>query len=103
MPKDGLSTAPLGVDKLQENQDEQVPGNFSPENIKNQFKLTSTGAPKNDVAGPKPRQLYSSPIVNSTNDKHQIDISANIKGVKKLFLVVTDGGDGFHMRLGRLD
>jgi acyl carrier protein len=44
-------------------------------------------------AAPKP--VYSSHRLTSETVGHSVDISADLSGAKKLFLVVTDGGDGF--------
>ncbi len=96
IPESGLGADPLGVDKLQENQDEPVPGNFSGDRIKKEFMLTSTGAPSTKATEKKVgRQIYASPVMKASSSKHQIDVSVDIKGVKKLYLVATDGGDGF--------
>ena len=44
-------------------------------------------------AAPKP--VYSSHRLTSETVGHSVDIAADLSGAKKLFLVVTDGGDGF--------
>ncbi len=46
-------------------------------------------------AGPKPRLIYSSPVITGHSSGHKVDAEVNLAGVKKLFLVVSDAGDGF--------
>ena len=101
IPEGGLKVTQPTVETLKEGQDEPIPDKFDAAKIKDEFKLTSTGAAKSDalqaagVAGPKPRLIYSSPVVNSQAKGHRIDAEVNLTGVKKLFLVVNDAGDGF--------
>ena len=38
---------------------------------------------------------FESPLVSTRSPGHAVDIDADITGAKQLFLVVTDGGDGF--------
>jgi len=47
------------------------------------------------ASGADEKQLYQSPLVNRSTPGHAVDIDCDLKGGKKLFLVVTDGGDGF--------
>ncbi|MFO1066592.1 MAG: PVC-type heme-binding CxxCH protein [Pirellulales bacterium] len=79
-------------------QDEPMTDRFDAQAIAKEFKISSTG-----VASAKPaastasagRKLYASPVVTSKTKGHRIDTQVDVRGVKKLFLVVTDGGDGF--------
>ena len=45
------------------------------------------------VAPPKP--IASTPVVTSETPDHAVKIEAELKGAKNLYLVVTDGGNGF--------
>jgi len=47
------------------------------------------------ASGANQKQLYQSPLVDKSTPGHAVDIDCDLKGGKKLFLVVTDGGDGF--------
>lgn len=96
VPPDGLAAPSLGLERLQENQDEKVPDNFNAKGIIDSFKIRSQGpATKDEARQPEPtgRQLYASPILKGSTKR--VDAVANIRGVKRLFLVVQDGGDGF--------
>jgi putative membrane-bound dehydrogenase-like protein len=91
----------LSVDELAEGQDEVKPSDLSPQEIKRRFNLTTNpinADAKSTLAIPesmKPLVLVSSPIVDSTTANHQVELSADLEGVEKIFLVVTDAGDGF--------
>ncbi len=93
----------LTVEALIEGQDEAVPENFNPAAIKKEYSLTSAPAKSRSatasttiVAGKKTLQAaYRSPLMDTTISRHQIDIDIPVVGAKKLFLVVTDAGNGF--------
>ncbi len=57
------------------------------------FSLCAILAGSTVFAAPKP--VYESPVIGSNTKGHAVDIDADITGAKKLYLVVTDGGDGF--------
>jgi putative membrane-bound dehydrogenase-like protein len=44
-------------------------------------------------AAPKP--LFRSKVVDTKTPNHSVDINVSLEGAKELFLVVTDGGNGF--------
>ncbi len=52
---------------------------------------TAVSAVEPDLGKPK----FASPVVTSATPNHSVDIDVDITGAKELFLVVTDGGDGF--------
>jgi putative membrane-bound dehydrogenase-like protein len=45
------------------------------------------------LAAPKP--LFRSPVIDLKTPNHSVDIDVSLEGAKELFLVVTDGGNGF--------
>jgi putative membrane-bound dehydrogenase-like protein len=45
------------------------------------------------LAAPKP--LFQSKLITSATPNHSVDIDVSLEGAKELFLVVTDGGNGF--------
>lgn len=45
------------------------------------------------LAAPKP--LFRSPVIDIKTPNHSVDIDVSLEGAKELFLVVTDGGNGF--------
>ncbi len=103
IPSAGLSVMQPTVDKLEQGQDEETPKNFNPEKIKEEFKLVSSGATTSSmkvaVGNPpaaKPKLLFTSPVVSAaTTPEHRVDLEVELQGAKKIFLVVTDGDDGF--------
>ena len=50
-------------------------------------------APTLLLAAPKP--LFQSKLITSATPNHSVDIDVSLEGAKELFLVVTDGGNGF--------
>lgn len=50
-------------------------------------------APTLLLAAPKP--LFTSKLITSATPSHSVDIDVSLEGAKELFLVVTDGGNGF--------
>ncbi len=95
VPEKGIGAEPLTIEKLQENQDEKIPAKFSVENIQKTFQLKSEAkGTTSTTPAAKGRQLYASPILRG-NSKQRVSHSVDIRGVKKLLLVVGDAGDGF--------
>ncbi len=83
----------VGVDELLENQDYDRPENFNRERIESDFNLQSSTAP--GTKGLVARELFHSPVVTRQTPRNRIDIETPIKGVRDLYLVVTDAGDGY--------
>lgn len=50
-------------------------------------------APTLALAAPKP--LFQSKVITDKTPNHSVDIDVSLEGAKELFLVVTDGGNGF--------
>jgi len=50
-------------------------------------------APTLLLAAPKP--LFQSKLITSATPNHSVEIDVSLEGAKELFLVVTDGGNGF--------
>lgn len=42
-----------------------------------------------------PEPLFKSPVITTETPNHSVDIDVSLEGAKELFLVVTDGGNGF--------
>jgi len=98
VPTDGITVAPKSAEQLKQDQDEEVPANFSSDQIQKEFMLPvgkPTGTKVGAGAAKSPNLLYLSPIINTNTSRHQVDVEANLNGAKSLFLVVTDAGDGF--------
>ncbi len=91
VPADGIKLPPVGMQRLLENQDFAPPPNFNPQQTAKEFSIDSTVS----INKQKPRALYSSPVVNGQTPGHRVNMDVSIKNVKDLYLVVTDGGDGY--------
>jgi putative membrane-bound dehydrogenase-like protein len=92
IPETGAVVEPISVTKLVENQDESVPGNFNPAGVAKEFGLT---AGPTSSATTKGKTLFSSQTLNASTSRHQIDVEVDVRGVRKLYLIVTPGEDGF--------
>ncbi len=90
-----IDAAPLP--KLLENQDEEPPKNFSPEKIAEEFHLSSTASkPIVPIVGKLVSQtLKMPPLVTTQTPGHRVEMEVPIAGVRDLFLVATDGGNGY--------
>ena len=47
------------------------------------------------VAAAAPKPVYESHRVTAETVGHAVDIDVDLSGAKKLYLVITDGGDGY--------
>ncbi len=98
VPPGGISDKPLTLDELIKNQDEPIPDNLDREGIRRKI-----GLPPEDAAKPsasaapsgsgKAKPVFASNVVSKQTPGHAVDVEADIKGAKQLYLVVTDGGD----------
>ena len=103
VPEAGAVVEPKSVEQLKENQDEAIPKNFNPEQIAKSFQLISANANPNGNPTPaakptataKGKTLFSSQTIDEKTSRHQIDVDVDVTGVKKLYLIVTPGADGF--------
>ncbi|MFM7845010.1 MAG: PVC-type heme-binding CxxCH protein, partial [Planctomycetota bacterium] len=93
VPVQGVNGQPVSLDDLESNQDFQQPANFNRDQIRQRLHLPADK--KSAAAGPAPKALFSSKIITPKTPGHSETIDVDIKGSKELFLVVTDGGDGF--------
>ena len=93
VPEAGTTVEPIAVAKLVENQDEAVPANFNPSGVAKEFGLEP--GPTGASGKPKGKVLFSSNTLNASTSRHQIDVDIEVAGVKKLYLIVTPGEDGF--------
>ena len=73
---------------------EQMDANLDPKGQANKPAPAPAAAPQ--AAGkPGAKPVASSPIVSPQTPGHSVVLEADITGAKQLYLVVTDGGDGF--------
>lgn len=99
----GSAVPSVLFDDLLENQDYDRPNDFDADAIKAKFQLTATGASDGgnvghavaNAGGAKPRLLDATALIDSTTSRHRVDMTASLDSVEDLYLVVTDGGDGF--------
>ncbi len=103
VPKNGIVDKPVSLEQLEENQDEKQPEKFDRKGIRARYRLTSTQLEAQQPArkssktarGPSPKPAFSTPVVTAQTPGHAASIDVDISGAKKLFLVVTDGGNGY--------
>jgi putative membrane-bound dehydrogenase-like protein len=88
VPADGVTTHTPTQEEMDANQDEQPPGNAGVQQVP---ETVSVALDDEKSAMP----AFSSDVVTSETPGHVIDVEADITGADKLYLVVTDGGNGF--------
>ena len=95
IPEDGVKIRPLTLSQLEANQDYKPPGNFDRRAIQTRFKLAPDRKKTGKTSGPSPKPIFASEVVNTQTEGHHINIEADIQGARELYLVVSDGGDGY--------
>ncbi len=102
VPKDGVGDKTPSVDDLVNGQDEPVPANLNREEIRKRaqlpesaLKTSATDKPAAAQGGKGVKPVFTSKTVDSNTKGGAVEIEADIKGAKQLYLVVTDAGDGF--------
>ena len=98
-----LGKKTLDMDRLYENQDFSPKANFSGKKTAKDFNvpLGSGNDPKPEPARAKnkkkteARRLFHSNTIRKLTKRQRVEIDTSIKGVKDLYLVVDDGGDGY--------
>jgi putative membrane-bound dehydrogenase-like protein len=87
----------ISASLLSEGQDDPKPANFNLQDVHKEFAIpisNSETAEKQLSNKGKAAPVYQSAIVSTSTPKHQVDINVPLTGAKKLYLVVTDAGDG---------
>jgi putative membrane-bound dehydrogenase-like protein len=84
VPADGLKAKTPSTEEMDANLDPKGQANKP---------AAKPAAPAAGKSGTK--AIASSPIVSPQTPNHSVEIEADIKGAKQLFLVASDGGDGF--------
>jgi len=110
VPEGGVESPEVTLEDLQADQDYDPKPNFNAGAIQKQLdawngraslSLAPAGVPR---LKPEPEKapktagdgkLFQSPVVSKQTKGHAVDIDVAVKGAKKLWLVATDGGDGF--------
>ncbi|MCA9087272.1 MAG: NPCBM/NEW2 domain-containing protein, partial [Planctomycetaceae bacterium] len=86
VPDGGVASATPTQEELEANQDEPKPG------------AAKAAPPKKDaprLGNDNAKPAVSSKVVDASTPGHAVAIEANIAGAESLWLVVTDGGNGF--------
>ncbi|MHC4876095.1 MAG: PVC-type heme-binding CxxCH protein [Planctomycetota bacterium] len=110
VPDGGVPASEVTLDELKKNQDYEPKANFDFGRIQRMLdewhgrkslalapaaaeRLTpqAENAPKSAGDG----KLFQSPVVTKATKGHSVDINVELKGAKSLFLVASDGGDGY--------
>lgn len=91
VPAEGVASATPSAEEMDANQDEPKPG-------------TAQAAPQQQqppkaadqlTGDAKTKAAASSAVISAATPNHSVELEADVTGAKQLFLVVTDGGDGF--------
>ncbi|MCA9082107.1 MAG: NPCBM/NEW2 domain-containing protein, partial [Planctomycetaceae bacterium] len=85
VPADGVASTTPTQEELEANQDEPKPGNAQ----------APAKPPEPKLATGNVKPAFSSKVVTPETPGHAVDIDVDITGAKNLWLVVTDGGNGF--------
>jgi putative membrane-bound dehydrogenase-like protein len=110
VPTDGVNSPEVTLDDLRENQDfdpkpgydfERVQKDLDQWNGRASLSLVPAGASKlqpepadaPQVAGDG--KLFQSAVISTATKGHAVEIDVELKGAKTVWLVATDGGDGF--------
>lgn len=98
----GTMESPVTMNELEENQDYPQPSKFDRESIRNRInlpalkaKVSKAGKMKRGPKGNPPKPFYTSKTITKKTPGHSVNIDADIAGKQNLWLVVTDGGNGF--------
>ena len=111
VPEGGVNSPEVTLDDLKANQDVEAPANYDFDRVQKDLdswngraslSLAPAGAPR---LKPEPEvapqqtagdgKLFQSPIVSRQTAGQAIEIDVDLKGAKTVWLVATDGGDGF--------
>jgi len=105
VPEGGVGVKQLTLADLEANQDENQPGNFNREAIRERMKLpadkpgdapSDNNSKQSKATGKNhAKPIFQSAVVTSKTPGHIVDVSADITGAKHLYLVATDGGNGY--------
>ncbi len=108
VPKNGVPASEVTLDQLKENQDYEPRAGFNFSKIQKDLDrwngretlgLVPAAAPssaKKDATKPKPsKALFTSSVVTKETKGHAVEINVDLKGAKKLYLVVSDAGNGY--------
>jgi len=92
VPANGVESPVVAFEDLEANQDYPQPAGFDREGVRKSRNLPA-GKPSAQKKTTKP--LFESKVVSTDTPGHSVDINVEIKGAKEVYLVVTDGGNGF--------
>jgi putative membrane-bound dehydrogenase-like protein len=85
VPSDGVPSRTPDQEEMEANQDFPKPGTAA----------SPPRTPRGGAGNSNTKPVVSSPVVTPQTPGHAVNIEADITGAKSLFLVVTDGGNGF--------
>ncbi|MBW3600083.1 MAG: NPCBM/NEW2 domain-containing protein, partial [Planctomycetes bacterium] len=101
VPEEGIQAKPLAVAELEKNQDFEQPANFNREDIRKRLNLPADGEPsqkpekKTTERSRKVKPAFESEVITTKTPGHAVEVETDIAGAEQLYLVVTDGGNGF--------
>ena len=92
VPSDGVTTKDPTREDLEANQDEPKPGDKKDANKKKEAKKIKRSA---SLSSAKSKPLFASKVINQQTAGHAVEIDVPLGDAKELYLVITDGGDGY--------
>ena len=99
VPQGGVGDTRPTMKDLEENQDEEPRPNFDRKSIIERFDLIGgmrpAGRPSDAANTGGARPVFKSSVITAKTPGHSAKLSADIRGAKELYLVVSDGGNGY--------
>ncbi len=102
VPEEGVQAKPIAVTELEMNQDYPQPANFNREEIRQRLNLPANGGAKSPTTekktterGATVKPAFQSDVITTKTPGHAVNVEADIAGAKELYLVVTDGDNGY--------
>jgi putative membrane-bound dehydrogenase-like protein len=94
VPKNGIADKPVTLEQLEENQDYVQPKNFDRDAIRQRINLPLSSN-RRRTGSKRVAPVFRSKVVTISTPGHAVEIKADIRNAKELYLVVEDAGNGF--------
>jgi len=95
VPEGGVTTANPTDEDLEANQDEPKPGNKNKKKPGRKIKRSTPVPAKSENKGAAAKPIFKSEVITGKTKGNSVAIDVELGNAKELFLVATDGGNGF--------
>ncbi len=102
VPEEGVQVKPITLAELEKNQDEPQPASFNRDAIRQRLNLPAkigetlqTPEKKTTETSRNVKPAFQSDVLTTRTDGHAVPVEVDLAGAKELYLVVTDGDNGF--------